>query len=90
MKGRPTKQLTLDLSKSDRELARELGVAKSTVIAYRRRNGIPNQKERRREAFARLYDKRLRPCAIVDMMRESGNPISRTMFYRLERELHNH
>ena len=89
MKGRPTKQLTLDLSKSDRELARELGVAKSTVIAYRRRNGIPNQKERRREAFARLYDKRLRPCAIVDMMRQSGNPISRALFYRLEKELHN-
>lgn len=85
------KQVAIETAKSDRQIAREQNVAIATVAKYRRLNGIKSRPERRREAFARLYDTRLTPSAIMERMSENGTPISRPVFFRLQRQyLTNH
>ena len=75
---------TYDESKSDKQVANEMGVTKMTASRHRKRNNIPSKGERTRDAFASLYDATLTNAQMIDKMTVNGYPISLRTLQRLK------
>lgn len=75
---------TYDESKTDTQIADEMGVSEWTARTHRKLNDIPSKGERTRMAFAALYDATLSNAQMLDRMTESGYPISLRTLQRLK------
>lgn len=75
---------TYDESKTDTQVANEMGVSRWTARTHRTLNDIPSKAERTRMAFAALYDATLSNAQMLDRMTESGYPISLRTLQRLK------
>lgn len=86
--SRPRKAIQMDEAKTDRQLARENGVALATIQLHRQRNGIKSRPERRRELFATMFDPKLTVEQMMNRMTENGHTISRATFFHLQRDFY--
>lgn len=75
---------TYDESKSDKQVANEMGVTKMTASRHRKRNNIPSKGERTRDAFVSLYDATLTNAQMIEKMTVNGHPISLATLKRLK------
>lgn len=75
---------TYDESKTDTQIADEMGVSEWTARTHRKLNDIPSKGERTRMAFAALYDATLSNAQMLARMTESGYPISLRTLQRLK------
>lgn len=75
---------TYDESKTDTQVANEMGVSRWTARTHRKLNDIPSKGERTRMAFAALYDATLSNAQMLARMTESGYPISLATLKRLK------
>lgn len=78
---------TYDESKTDKQVAKEMGVSDWTARNHRRRNNIPSKAERTRDAFASLYDATLTNAQMIEKMTANGTPISLATLKRLKAAL---
>lgn len=78
---------TYDHTKTDRQIASEMGVSDRTANSHRKANNIPSKPERTRQAFADYFDDTLTNAQMLAKMEEIGYKISLATLKRLKRSI---